>query len=70
MAAIMLLSAAASAMFSTSLLRSMRARPSEMSRSMVVPSGSTVLRPIRAACMSFSGDWIIRFSVALATPSS
>ena len=70
MALIMLASAAASAMFSTSALRSMRASPPEMSRSILVFSGSTVRSPSRAACMSLPTLWTIKFSVALAMPSS
>ena len=70
MALTMLLSAAASAMSSTSLLRSMRARPFEMSRSIFVFSGSTVRSPSRAACMSLPTLCTIMFSVALAMPSS
>ena len=70
MALIMLLSAAASAMSSTSLLRSMRARPFEMYRSIRVFSGSTVRSPSRAACISLPTLCTIMFSVALAMPSS
>ena len=66
----MLLSAAASAISSTSRLRSMRARPFEISRSIFVFSGNTVRRPSRAACMSFPTLCTIMFSVALAMPSS
>ena len=66
----MFASAAASERFSTSSLRSMRALPSAMSRSIVVPSGSTVRSPSRAACMSFSALLTIMPSVAFAMPSS
>ena len=67
----MFASAAASERFSApSSLRSMRALPSAMSRSIVVPSGSTVRSPSRAACMSFSALLTIMPSVAFAMPSS
>ena len=66
----MLLSAAASAMESASSPRSMRAKPSVMSKSMDMFSGSTVRRPSRAACMSLAVDFTISDSVALAMPSS
>ena len=69
MASIMLVSAAASGRFRTSLLRSMRARPLAISRSMVVFSGSTVRSPSRAACMSLPALCTIMPSVALAMPS-
>ena len=63
------LSASALPQDSAALPRSTRARPSAMSRSKVVPSGTTVFRPILAAARSFSGLCTKRLRAALAMPS-
>ena len=62
-------SSSAEAQFSASLLISMRAWPSAMSISNVVPSGITFVSPSRAAARSFCDDSTIRLSVAFAMPS-
>ena len=68
--ATMLLSEAASGIALASLPRSTRATPSElMSMSIEQFSGSSVLRPIRAASRSFVSFFTISCSVARATPS-